>query len=59
MVYGCSSDDASAFGFDDAWFYEQVSLPLHQQVIESKQAGRDLALKAFKAWEEDENKTPY
>ena len=59
MVYGCSSEDAAAFGFDDAWFYEQVSLPLHEQAIDSQQTGRDHALKAFQAWEEDEGKIPY
>lgn len=59
LVYACSREDAARAGFDDAWFYRQISLPLHKQDIKSKQVGRAEGLKVFKAWEEDEEKTPY
>jgi tRNA(Arg) A34 adenosine deaminase TadA len=59
LVYACSREDAACAGFDDAWFYAQVSLPLHEQEIKSNLVGREEGLKVFKAWEEDDEKTPY
>ncbi len=59
LVYACSKEDAADAGFDDAWIYRQVPLPLHEQNIQSNQLYREEALKVFKAWEEDEEKIPY
>lgn len=59
LVYACTKEDASRAGFDDAWIYQQMPLPLHEQKIKSKQVERTKGLKVFKAWEEDEEKTPY
>lgn len=59
LVYACTKEDAARAGFDDAWIYRQMPLPLHEQEIISKQVERTKGLKVFKAWEEDEEKTPY
>ena len=59
LVYACSKEDAARAGFDDAWIYRQVPLPLHEQNIKSSQLQREQGLKVFKAWEEDEGKIPY
>jgi guanine deaminase len=59
MVYACSRADAAEAGFDDAWFYEQVALPID---VRSLPAERKLAAegrKAFLAWSANPDRVPY
>lgn len=59
LVYACTKEDAAQVGFDDAWIYKQMALPLHKQEIKSNQVDREKGLKVFKAWEEDDEKIHY
>jgi guanine deaminase len=51
--------DAQKIGFADCRIYKEISLPPQERDIEFKQLLREEALKAFKEWEESENKIEY
>lgn len=59
VVFASTTSDAKSIGFNDALIYEEISRPLHKRKIEFRQLLREEALKAFKAWEESENKIEY
>lgn len=59
VVFANTTSDAKSIGFNDALIYEEISRPLHERKIEFRQLLREEALKAFKAWEESENKIKY
>ena len=59
MVYACSRADAAAAGFDDAWFYEQVALPIDARALPAKRLLAEEGNRAFKAWIENPDKAPY
>ena len=57
--YGATRDDAAAAGFDDAFIYEELSLPLVQRRIRTSQAMRNEAAEVLEAWVRKSDKTPY
>jgi guanine deaminase len=59
VVFANATSDAQNIGFNDALIYEEISRPLQKRKIEFRQLLRGEALKAFKAWEESENKVEY
>ena len=59
VVFANTTSDAKNIGFDDSLIYEEISRPLQEREIEFRQLLREEALKAFKAWEESENKMEY
>ncbi len=59
VVFANTTSDAKSIGFDDALIYEEISHPPQERKIEFRQLLREEALKAFKAWEESENKIEY
>ena len=59
MVYACSRDDAAAAGFDDAWFYRQVALPVDARALPAQRLLAEEGLMAFKAWIDNPDKVPY
>lgn len=59
IYYGCTHDDAAAIGFDDAFIYEQLKLPLETRCIPMFQMDRKEALKAFEAWMDNPNRGMY
>jgi guanine deaminase len=59
VVFANTTSDAKSIGFDDYLIYEEISLPLRERRIEFRQLLREEALKAFKAWEESDNKVEY
>ena len=59
VVFATTTSDAKSIGFDDSLIYEEISRPLPERKIEFRQLLREEALKAFKAWEESENKVEY
>ena len=59
IYFAGSRSDAGAVGFDDSFIYGEISLPLLNRSIESRQLLRKEALEAFKAWEECEDKVEY
>ncbi|MCU0470081.1 MAG: nucleoside deaminase [Arcicella sp.] len=59
VYYANTREDAAAVGFDDAFIYEEIPLPLSERKIEMIQLGREEAQKAFILWTEKENKVDY
>jgi guanine deaminase len=59
VYYANTREDAAAVGFDDAFIYEEIPLPLSKRKIEMIQLGREEAQKAFIMWSEKENKVDY
>lgn len=59
VYYANTREDAAAVGFDDAFIYEEIPLPLSERKIEMIQLGREEAQKAFILWSEKENKVDY
>jgi guanine deaminase len=59
VVFANTTSDAKSIGFNDALIYEEISRPFQERKIEFRQLLREEALKAFKAWEESDNKIEY
>jgi guanine deaminase len=59
VFYACVAADAAAAGFDDAFIYDELSLPLAERRIPMQQLLRDESLAIFSAWKSTEKKTPY
>ncbi|WCT13907.1 nucleoside deaminase [Mucilaginibacter jinjuensis] len=59
MYYANTKADAAAIGFDDHFIYDELELPMAQRKLPIVQMLRDEALKAFKQWEENTDKTEY
>src|ERR1700759_3445148 len=59
MYYANTKADAAAIGFDDHFIYDELDLPMAQRKLPVVQMLRDEALKAFKQWDENTDKTEY
>jgi tRNA(Arg) A34 adenosine deaminase TadA len=59
MFYANTREDAAKIQFDDDLIYKEVSLPLNQRKILTRQLLRTEALKVFESWEKKENKIRY
>ncbi|WKK66895.1 nucleoside deaminase [Lutimonas zeaxanthinifaciens] len=59
VYYGCSKTDAAKIGFDDKFIYQELNMELSKRKIPFEQLNRKEAMKAFKAWEEKEDKIEY
>lgn len=59
VVFANTTSDAQKIGFADSQIYSEISRPPQERNIEFRQLLREEALKAFKAWEESENKIEY
>ena len=59
MVYGNTRADAAAVDFDDAWFYKQVSLPVHRRALPAKRLLGLEAQRAFRVWSRNPRRVPY
>jgi len=59
VYYACDKNDAADAGFDDAFIYQEIDLPLQDRQVPFKQILRDDALLVFKEWGEMEDKTEY
>jgi guanine deaminase len=59
VFYGNTKADAAAIGFDDAFIYEELELPLHARSLPMEQLLPEEALEGFKEWEKLEGKTEY
>lgn len=59
VIYGCSSADAAEAGFDDAVFHSVFGRTASDSPVVLIQRDRRDCLKAFRAWEEKEEKIVY
>jgi guanine deaminase len=57
--FACTREDASAAGFDDAFLYRELAVPLSARSIPTASLLRDDGLAAFSAWAEMPDKIPY
>ena len=59
ICYGNTKDDAKAIDFDDSFIYDQLELNYEDRSIKCEHFMRSDALRAFRKWNEKEDKTPY
>jgi len=59
IYYGNTAADAANAGFDDAFLYDEIKLPLHQRSIPTINLLRDQALSSFNAWREYAGRIDY
>ncbi len=59
ICYANTKDDAKAIDFDDSFIYDQLELSYDERSIKCEHFMRSDALKAFRKWEENEDKIPY
>ncbi|SMO37131.1 nucleoside deaminase [Solitalea koreensis] len=57
VYFGNTRQDAAEIGFDDAFIYEEIPVPVHQRKIPMIPLGREQALAAFRKWAENGDKT--
>ncbi len=51
IYFGNTRDDAARIGFDDAFIYDQMAVPILQRSIPMEPLMREQALEAFREWE--------
>ena len=59
ICYGNTKDDAKAIDFDDSFIYDQLELGYAERSIKREHFMRSDALRAFRKWEEKEDKVEY
>lgn len=59
VYYANTRDDAAQAGFDDAFIYDEIPLPLAERKIEMIPLGREEAKKSFELWNEKNDKVDY
>ncbi len=59
IFIGCTREDAAAYGFDDAFIYDEIDLDPADRSIPAIKMLNDEAIKCFKAWETSPDKIEY
>jgi guanine deaminase len=59
LTYAAEQEDAAAAGFDDAFLYRELSLPLSERVLPVTKLMRGEAQEVFQAWVKKEDKICY
>jgi len=59
VFFANSKEDAADINFDDQFIYEEISKPISERKLFTKQILRDEALEAFEAWAKSEIKIKY
>ena len=59
VYFACSAEDAARAGFDDAFLYDEIKLPLSQRSIPTINLLRDQALSSFNAWRDYAGRIDY
>ncbi len=59
IYYANSRKDAAEIGFDDDFIYQEIALKPSERQTPSEIMMREEALKAFRMWKENLDKTPY
>src|SRR5580700_6335983 len=56
VYFGSSAADAAAVGFDDAFIYQQIALPLEDRKIPFLEIMREESLACLRAWSEKKDR---
>lgn len=59
MYYGNNKTDAKQVGFDDSFIYDEIALTPENRKLPSEVLLHNEAIKAFKMWQEKEDKVEY
>ena len=59
VFFACTAADASAAGFDDAFIYQQIALPLAERKIPFLEMMRQESLACFRVWTEKQDRIDY
>jgi guanine deaminase len=59
VYFASTAADAAAAGFDDAFIYEQITLPLAERKIPFLEMMREESLACFRAWAEKPDRIDY
>jgi tRNA(Arg) A34 adenosine deaminase TadA len=59
LWYAATREDAAQAGFDDAWFYEQMALPIEQRALPMELLLHDEGRAPFQRWQALADRTPY
>ena len=59
VYFAAGREDAAAAGFDDAFLYRELSLPVGQRSLPMEQELREEAIAALDAWRNDNGKIRY
>jgi guanine deaminase len=59
VYFAAKAADAAAAGFDDAFIYEQIALPLAERKIPFLETMREESLECFRAWTEKKDRIEY
>jgi guanine deaminase len=59
VYFAATAADAAEAGFDDAFIYEQLALPLAERKIPFLEMMREESLECFRAWTEKANRIEY
>jgi guanine deaminase len=59
VYFACTAGDAAAAGFDDAFIYEQLAVPLGERKIPFAGMMREESLACFRAWMEKTDRVGY
>jgi guanine deaminase len=59
IFYGANRFDAAKFGFDDAYFYEEINKDYEHKTVPMQECLRKTALKLLVAWDNKLDKQPY
>ena len=59
IFYANSRNDAKNIDFDDSFIYSEINKKIEDRKIKMTQMHRDEALKAFKIWDNKDNKIKY
>ena len=59
VFFGNSAADAAAIGFDDAFLYQQLKVPIEERSLPMQRMLADEALESFNAWRAKPDKIEY
>ncbi len=59
MYYGNTKEDAAKVGFDDAFIYKEMELPVDKRSVPAERILGEEAYKAFQMWDENPDKIKY
>lgn len=59
VYFACNKYDAAAIGFDDAFIYKELDLPIAERKIPMVPILREEAMECFRKWAEKEDKIEY